>query len=112
MKITSPVQPTFRGVDKKARDREPSRRVRVVNADGAVFTVCNEMLVRRYMLAPNAEIIRTHGGRVVAVKLLSVGDDTRHLGDCRGSSTVTTYQEPIPTMTGISRITQHKAARV
>jgi hypothetical protein len=37
--------------------------------------------------------LRAHNGRIKAIRLLSIGDDTGHLGEQHGNSTQTTRSE-------------------
>ncbi len=77
---------TSRVVEKQTRAFAVARRVRVVNHEGVVIDVCTPDRLQRYLDAPNAELIHAHGGKLVAIKLLSVGDDSGHLGEGQRSS--------------------------
>ena len=46
--------------------------------------------IRRLLAAPNAVPVRKHGGELVGIRLLSLGDDRGHSGELHGRSTVTT----------------------
>jgi hypothetical protein len=91
---TRPIaQTTAWGVEKQAHVSEAARRVRVVGLDNRLLDICTEERIQRYLNAPNTEIIRSHGGTIVAIKLLSAGDDSGHLGEQHGNSNQTTRME-------------------
>jgi hypothetical protein len=46
--------------------------------------------IRRLLAAPNAVPVRTHGGKLVGIKLLSLGDERGHSGERHGTSIITT----------------------
>jgi hypothetical protein len=46
--------------------------------------------IRRLLAAPNAVPVRKHGGELVGIRLLSLGDDRGHAVERHGRSTVTT----------------------
>ncbi len=46
--------------------------------------------IRRLLDAPNAAPVRTHGGKLVGIRLHSFGDDRGHTGERHGRSTITT----------------------
>src|SRR5205823_5938768 len=48
--------------------------------------------IRRLLAAPNAEAVRTHGGKLVAIRLRSFGDDRGHTGERHGTSIITTQR--------------------
>jgi hypothetical protein len=77
---------TIREVAKQTRAFAVAGRVRVINHEGAVIDICAPDRLQRYLDAPNVELIHAHGGKLVAIKLLSVGDDRGHLGEGQRSS--------------------------
>jgi hypothetical protein len=81
------------GVEKQAQASEAARRVRVIGLNDRLIDICSGDRLRRYLRAPNKEIIRSHQGRIVAIKLLSAGDDRGHSGEQHGNSIRTTRTE-------------------
>ena len=83
-------------VSRGSREKQPrafdgGRRVPVVGENGIVVDVCTTMdQLGRYLAAPNAEVKRRKDGTIRLVRLRSLGDDRRHLGENHGRSTVTT----------------------
>ena len=88
-----PAQPvnatTSRGVEKQARFTKVAPRVTIFNEDGR-REACKAENLKRYLDATNAEFVITNGGKLVAIKLLSVANDHGHLGEQQGNSVVTT----------------------
>lgn len=81
---------TMRVVEKQARPfTTVARRVAIVSDAGDHF-MCGAGCVQRYLNAPNAELIVTHGGKLRAIKLHSVGDDRGHSAEHHGNSVFTT----------------------
>ena len=76
--------------DKQPRAFEAGRGVRGVGEDDILLEVCPPHLLGRYLAAPNAEVKHRKDGSIRSVRLRSAGDDRDHLGECHGSSTVTT----------------------
>jgi hypothetical protein len=60
-----------------------------------VVDVCDQSQLQKYLGAPNAEVIRAHSGRIVAIRLHSFGNDDGHSPERHGRSTVTTWREPL-----------------
>src|SRR5438128_1428016 len=87
------TETTIREVENKAREFEFGRRVRIVNDEVQIIDVCGADRLQRYLQAPNAELVRANSGKIVAIKLLSVGNDRGHLGEHHGSSVLTTRTE-------------------
>jgi hypothetical protein len=82
-------------VSRGSRDKQPrafggGKGVRVVGEDDVLITVCPPEAVERYLGAPNAEVKRRVEGSIKFIRLRSVGDDRRHIGENHGRSTVTT----------------------
>jgi hypothetical protein len=97
--------PSIRLDEKNGRVEKATRRVRIVSEAG-VIDVCDEERARRvYAAAPNAELMFSHGGRLVAIWLHPIGDDQGHPVEAHGRSTRTTLREPID---GCGPIIQHK----
>jgi hypothetical protein len=84
---------TVWGVEKQAHVSEAARRVRIIGLDNRFIDICTADRIERYLNAPNTEIIRSNRGMIVAIKLLSAGDDSGHLGEQHGNSTQTTRRE-------------------
>lgn len=88
------AQTTFREVEKQARAFDGGGAVRVFGENGYFIMRLNSSRdgekIRRLLAAPNAEPVRTHGGKLVVIRLLSVGDDRGHRGERHGSSIITT----------------------
>lgn len=62
----------------------------VVGEDDVLIDVCTQDRLGRYLAAPNVEVKRRTDGSIRLVRLRSLGDDRRHLGENHGRSTVTT----------------------
>lgn len=86
------TETTIREVENKAREFEFAKRVRVINEESQIVEICGADGLRRYLEAPNVEFVRAHGRKIVAIKLLSKGDDRGHLGERHGSSLFTTHK--------------------
>ncbi len=84
------TQPSVRSDEKQGRASRAARRVPVVDCFGAQIDLCDDLGLKKYAKAENAEEIRSHGGKLVAIKLLSFGDDRRFSGEQHGRSTITT----------------------
>jgi hypothetical protein len=104
------TQPTSRGVEKQARAYEGGRGVRIVGEAGVLLDVCQGEQLERYLEAPNAEIKRSHRGRIVSIKLRSVGDDRTYSGERHGSSLVTTRRigNDYGALVGSDMVLEHK----
>ncbi len=85
------TKPTIRVVEKKTREFTSARRVRVFNDEGVLIDLCPPDRLRRYLDAPNAELVHSHGGKLIAVKLRSVGDERGHLGEKHGGNSRRTW---------------------
>ena len=87
-------QTTFREVEKQTRAFDRGRVVRVFGEAGNLIQRLDSSrdadTIRRLMAAPNAVPVRKHGGELVGIRLLSLGDDRGHSGERHGRSTVTT----------------------
>lgn len=94
MKIKSAAQTTFREVEKQTRAFERGGAVRVFGENGCFITRLNSsgdsQEIGRLLAAPNAEPVRTHTGKLVAIRLLPCGDDFGHSGERHGNSNITT----------------------
>ena len=88
------AQTTFREAKKQARAFESGGAVRVVSENGYFITRLNASRdaeeIRRLLGAPNAVPVRSHGGKLEGIRLLSFGDDRGHSGERHGTSIVTT----------------------
>src|SRR5213078_4200403 len=88
------TKPSLRRDEKQGRAFEGGGTVRVVGENGFFIKRLNSSLdaehIRRLIAAPNAVPVRTHGGKLVGIRRLSVGDDRGHPGEQHGSSTLTT----------------------
>ena len=88
------AQPTFREVEKQARAFDEGGAVRVFNENNYLVDRLNLLRdseqVRRILAAPNAVPVRKRGGKLVAIRLQSFGDDRGHADEQHGRSTVTT----------------------
>jgi hypothetical protein len=54
---------TVWGVAKQAQASEAAKRVRIIGLNGCVVDICTGDRLRRYLGAPNKEIIRSHQGK-------------------------------------------------
>jgi hypothetical protein len=82
-------------VSRGSREKQPRAfdgggRVRVVGEDDILLDICAPDGLGRYLGALNAEVKRRKDGSIRLVRLRSRGDDRGHLGECHGSSAVTT----------------------
>jgi hypothetical protein len=98
------TQPSIRLDEKQGRVEVVGRGVRIVSASGAIVTN-DQGTIRRYLNAANAQPIRSHAGRLVAIKVHSFGDDRGHSGEQHGRSTITTRMEAL---SGSISVCQHK----
>lgn len=90
------TQPSTRRDEKQGRESGGTKRVRIVSDYGVVDTCStDDSRLQRYLEARNAELIRNHKGRVVAIKLHSAGNDFGHLGERWGNSNITTMEQPL-----------------
>jgi hypothetical protein len=68
--------------------------VRVFGEDGffvaSLNPACDSAQICRLLEAPNAVPVKKHGGKLVGIRLLSMGDDRGHSGERHGCSIVTT----------------------
>ena len=84
------TQPTFREAAKQARAFEGSGAVRIFGEDGffvaRLHSTRDAEEIRRLLAAPNAEPVRTHGGKLTGIRLLSLGDDRGHSPERHGNS--------------------------
>jgi hypothetical protein len=76
------AETTFREAEKQTRAFEVARRVRVVNENGKLLHICtgDSADLQRHLRASNTELIRSHGGKVVGLRLVSssfTGDRTQ-----------------------------------
>lgn len=88
----SMFQTTFREAEKQTRAFEVGKRVRIFNSENALVDVCAIDRAERYLRAPNSQLLRTHGGKIIGIKLLSFGDDRNHSVEHHGSSLTTTQR--------------------
>ena len=79
------------GVEKQARERIVARSVRILGLDNRLIEVCPRNRIERYLNVSNVQIITAHGGKIVGIRLLSIGDDTGHLGELHESAIPTTH---------------------
>jgi hypothetical protein len=88
------TQTTFREAEQQTRAFEGGRVVRVVGETGNFIQRLDPArdadAIRRLLAAPNAVPVRKHGGELVGIRLLSLGDDRGCAGERHGRSTVTT----------------------
>ena len=88
------TQPTFREAAKQARAFEGSGAVRIFGENGFLVARLHSTRdaeeIRRLLAAPNAVPVRTHGGKLTGIRLLSLGDDRGHAGEQHGNSLITT----------------------
>ena len=88
------AQTTFREVEKQTRAFDRGRTVRVFGDSGNLIQRLDPSrdadAIRRLLTAPNAVPVRKHGGDLVGIRLLTLGDDRGHSGERHGRSTVTT----------------------
>lgn len=79
---------------KQGRGFEGSGAVRVFGEDGYFVARLNRSRdseqIRRLLEAPNAVPVRLHGGKLVGIRLLSLGDDRGRSGERHGTSIITT----------------------
>ena len=109
---------SLRRDEKQARAFERSGAVRVFSEHG--FLVARLHLsrdaerLRKLLAAPNAEPVRSHGGKLVGIRLLSAGDDRGHSGERHGSSIITTERvvNDFGVYVGSDRNLKHKAENV
>ena len=87
-------KPSLRQDEKQGRESERGGAVGVFGEDGYFVARLHQSRdseqIQRLLVAPNAEPVRNHGGRLVGIRLLSLGDDRGHAGERHGRSTVTT----------------------
>jgi hypothetical protein len=88
------AQTTFREAEKQSRAFESGGAVRVLGESGYFIMRLNASRdaekICRLLDAPNALPVRSHGGKLVGIRLLSFGDDRGHAGERHGSSIITT----------------------
>ena len=88
------VKPSFRQDEKQGREFERGGAVRVFGEDGYFIARLDQNRdseqIRKLLAAPNGKPVRKHGGKLVGIRLLSLGDDRGHACERHGSSTVTT----------------------
>jgi len=105
---------SIRQDEKKGRESEGGGAVRVVGEDGFFIARLDRARdaeqLHRILKAPNAEPVRNHAGRLVGIRLLSVGDDRGHVGERHGRSTATTERiySDSGELIGTHRTLQHK----
>ena len=79
---------------KQGREFDGGGAVRVFGEGGYFITHLHpgrdSEQIKRLLDAPNAVPVRKHGGRLVAIRLRSVGDDRGQSSERHGRSTVTT----------------------
>lgn len=91
------VRPLPDTASRGSREQQPrafggGRRVPVVGEDDMLIDVCSPDRLGQYLNAPNAEVKRRADGSIRLVRLRSLGDDRRHLGEAHGRSTATTQR--------------------
>jgi hypothetical protein len=105
---------TFREAEQKARAFDGTRAVRVFGETGnflqRLHPTHDGETIRRLLAVPNAEAVRKHGGELVGIRLLSVGDDRGSAGPHNGRSTVTTerVRNDLGVYIGTEWILKHK----
>lgn len=109
---------TFREVEKQARAFESGGAVRVFGENGYFITLLNSLgdadKIHLLLDARNAVPVRSHGGKLLAIKLLSFGDDRGHSGERHGTSIITTERivNDRGVYVGSDRNLKHKAENV
>ena len=109
---------SLRRDQKQGREFEGSRGVRVFGEYGFLVKRLDSLRdsnqILRLLAAPNAVPVRTHGGKLVGIRLLSVGDDRGHSGERHGTSIITTERvvNDQGTYVGSDRILKHKTENV
>ena len=72
-------KPSLRQDEKQGRESERGGAVGVFGEDGYFVARLHQSRdseqIQRLLVAPNAEPVRNHGGRLVGIRLLSLGDD-------------------------------------
>jgi hypothetical protein len=70
--------------------------------------------IRRLLVAPNAVPVRTHGGKLVGIRLLSFGDERGHSDERHGTSIITTERvvNDLGVYVGSDLNLKHKAENV
>jgi hypothetical protein len=112
------AQTPFREAEKQARAFESGGAVRVFGENGYFIMRLNSSRdaekIRRLLAAPNSEPVRSHGGKLVGIRLLSFGNDSGHSGERHGSSIVTTERvvNDLGVYVGSDRNLKHKAENV
>jgi hypothetical protein len=112
------VKPSVRRDEKKGRASEGGGVVRVFSEYGYFITCLNPSRdseqIRHLLDAPNAVPVLKHGGKLVAIKLLSFGDDRGHAGERHGRSTITTerVRNDYGVYVGSDRNLKHKSESV
>jgi len=89
-------KPSTRLDEKQGRAFGAAGPVCIVS-DYGVLATCHaaDPCLQRYLDARNAEAIRTHRGKLVAIKLHSIASDHGHLGEHWGNSNITTLEEQL-----------------
>jgi hypothetical protein len=114
----SVTQTSIRQDEKRGRASECGGAVRVFSEYGYLVERLNPSRdaerIRRLLAAPNAVPVRTHGGRLVGIRLLSFGDDRGHSGERHGTSIITTERvvNDQGVYVGSDRALKHKAENV
>jgi len=112
------VTTSLRRDEKQGRAFEGGGAVRVVSDNDFLVTrldlTRDSQQIIRLLAAPNAVEVRTNGGRLVGIRLLSGGDDRGHSGERHGSSTVSTerVRNDDGVLVGCDRTLKHKAENV
>jgi hypothetical protein len=92
--------------------------VRIFGENGFFIARLNSLSdaeqIRRLLAAPNAEPVVKHGGKLVGIRLLSLGDDRGHSDERHGTSIVTTERvvNDFGVYIGSDRNLKHKAENV
>ena len=86
------AQLTFRKAEKQARAFEEREALCVASQDGflvaRLHSSDDSARLRRLQAAPNAVLVRQHGGKLVEIKLQSLGSDRGFAGEKPGRFTV------------------------
>jgi hypothetical protein len=81
----------LRDGEKQSRAADRNRSVRVIDAVGRLVRVIREPeAIAKHLSAPNAQPIRSHGGRLCGIQLSSLADDRGAPGERHGSSLIPT----------------------
>ena len=109
---------SIRRDEKQGRAFEGGGAVRVIGENGFFVARLNStrdsQQISRLLAAPNADAVRTYGGKLVGIRLRSVGDDRGHSSERHGTSIITTERvvNDEGVYVGSDRTLKHKGENV